>query len=134
MIESNHGAFIYGHLSLYGPRVVEQLGADTSTITIPDGFQTLFSKDAQCQDDPQGTIYPPMEVITQFFFSGYRAAVETLRATTDETLNRPHPTGGRMAELFPTMGSMHNFYCGGHFMLHIGQMSAWRRMMGLGPA
>jgi len=29
---------------------------------------------------------------------------------------------------------MLNFYLGGHVMLHIGQMSAWRRMMGLGPA
>jgi hypothetical protein len=26
------------------------------------------------------------------------------------------------------------FYCGGHMMMHLGQMSAWRRMEGLGSA
>jgi hypothetical protein len=29
---------------------------------------------------------------------------------------------------------MINFYVGGHMMLHLGQLSAWRRMMGLGAA
>ena len=133
-VESNHAAFIFGHLSLYGPRIVEQLGGDDSTIKISERFQSLFSANAKCQDDPDGTIYPPMEVITQFFFQGYRVAVETLRAAKDETLEQPNPAGGRMAELFPTLGSMHNFYCGGHLMLHLGQLSAWRRMRGLGPA
>jgi hypothetical protein len=134
IVESNHAAFIFGHLSLYGPRIVEQLGGDTSTIQISDRFQSLFSADAKCQDDPGGTLYPPMEEITAFFFKGYRAAVDTLRAASDETLQQPNPRGGRMAELFPTLGSVHNFYCSGHLMLHLGQMSAWRRMMGLGPA
>jgi hypothetical protein len=39
-----------------------------------------------------------------------------------------------MTERFPTLGSVHAFYCGGHIMMHLGQMSAWRRMMGLGSA
>jgi hypothetical protein len=26
------------------------------------------------------------------------------------------------------------FYCGGHMMMHLGQLSAWRRMLGLGAA
>jgi hypothetical protein len=39
-----------------------------------------------------------------------------------------------MRELFPTIGSVQAFYCGGHMMMHLGQMSAWRRMEGLGTA
>jgi hypothetical protein len=131
-IESNHGAFIYGHLSLYAPRILEQLGQ--STLQIPEGFDEVFSKDASCQDDPEGTIYPAMDQVTQFFFDGYNAALEALRAADDAVLQQPNPAGGRMTELFPTMGSMQNFYVGGHMMLHMGQMSAWRRMLGLGPA
>ena len=46
----------------------------------------------------------------------------------------PNPSGGRMTELFPTLGSMHAFYTGGHIMMHLGQISAWRRMQGLGAA
>jgi hypothetical protein len=39
-----------------------------------------------------------------------------------------------MTELFPTIGSMQAFYVGGHMTFHLGQVSAWRRMQGLGPA
>ena len=132
-IQSNHAAFIYGHLSLYGPRIVDRLGKDPSSLSIPDRFQEIFSKDAACQDDPNGTIYPAMDEITDFFFAGYRAASAALRKADEQEFSKPNPAEGRMAELFPTLGSMFAFYCGGHLMMHLGQMSAWRRMIGLGP-
>ena len=72
--------------------------------------------------------------MTDLFFKGYRAALEALKVTPDEVFQRPNPLGGAMAEKFPTLGSMHTFYVGGHIMIHMGQMSAWRRMEGLGPA
>ena len=37
-IQSNHGAFIYGHLSLYAPQVTMHLGDGAPEIVIPDGF------------------------------------------------------------------------------------------------
>ena len=57
-----------------------------------------------------------------------------LRSTPDETFDRPNPAEGRMRELFPTIGSVQTFYCGGHMMMHLGQLSAWRRMLGLSAA
>ena len=90
--------------------------------------------DAVCQDDPDGKIYPEMDEITGFFFEAYRAAVDQLRKADDQVLGLPNPSAGRMAQMFPTVGSMLAFYSGGHLMMHMGQMSAWRRMMGLGPA
>ncbi len=134
VIESNHPAFLLGHLSLYASRIVEQLGQDATAITPSEQYQQLFSKDACCQDDVNGTIYPPMEEIVSTFMSGYEKALEVLRAAPDEAFAQPNPAGGRMTEWFPTIGSMHAFYCGGHMMMHLGQMSAWRRMVGLGPA
>ena len=131
-VNSNHPAFVYGHLSLYAPRILEQLGQDVPQI--PDGFNDVFSKDAQCADDPDSSIYPAMDSVTTFFFDGYKAALDALRNAEDETFHQPNPAGGRMTELFPTIGSMQNFYVGGHMMIHMGQMSAWRRMAGLGPA
>lgn len=131
-IESNHAAFIYGHLSLYAPRILKDLGA--AAPETPEGFELVFSKDAKCVDDPEGTIYPSMESVTTFFFDSYKASLAALEATPDEAFQVPNPLGGGMAERFPTLGSMHNFYVGGHVMLHMGQMSAWRRMQGLGPA
>lgn len=131
-VESNHAAFVYGHLSLYAPRILEALGKDAPAI--PDGFEANFSKDAKCIDDADGKIYPTMDEITTFFFAGYRAVAEALKDADDSVFQKPNPTGGRMTELFPTIGSMHNFYVGGHMMIHMGQVSAWRRMLGLGAA
>ncbi len=131
-VESNHPAFIYGHLSLYGPRILSNLGQEAPAV--PDGFEAVFSKDATCVDDPDGSIYPAMGAVTEFFFDGYKAAMEALKSTSDDTFQQPNPLGGPMAEKFPTLGSMHNFYVGGHVMIHMGQMSAWRRMQGLGSA
>ena len=133
LIESNHPAFIYGHLSLYAPRIVEQLGGNASGLAPSDRFQELFSKDAKCVDDPEGTIYPPMGEIVSALMKGYSAAVATLDQAADEAFCEPNPNEA-MRDKFPTIGAMHGFYVGGHFMLHMGQMSAWRRAIGLGPA
>jgi hypothetical protein len=134
VVQSNHPAFIYGHLSLYGPRIIEQLGGDATGLAPSQRVAAACSKDAQCQDDPQGTIYPAMAEVTDAFFRGYRAALELLQRTPEFSFQKPNPAGGRLTELFPTIGSMHAFYCGGHLMMHLGQMSAWRRMQGLPPA
>ena len=133
-IESNHPAFIYGHLSLYAPRVIDQLGRGDLAVDVPAAFKEVFSKDAKCVDDPAGSVYPTMAAVTELFKTGYANATTALREAGDETLQQINPTEGRMRELFPTLGSMHGFYVGGHMMMHLGQLSAWRRMQGLGPA
>lgn len=133
-VASNHGAFVLGHLSLYAPRIVEQLGGDVESVRPPEAFTALFAKDAVCRDDPNGTIYPAKEIVTDAFFRGYQAASEALRAAADDQFLEPNPASGPLKDLFPTKGAMHAFYVGGHVMLHLGQMSAWRRMIGLGPA
>ena len=132
VIESNHPAFVYGHLSLYGPRILSQLGQPGPVA--PEGFEMVFSKDAKCVDDAGGTVYPAMAQVTQAFFDGYKAALPVLRSMPDSAFQIANPMGGRMTDLFPTLGSLHVFYCGGHMMMHLGQISAWRRMMQLGAA
>ena len=89
VIESNHPAFAYGHLSLYGPRILSQLGQ--SGPTVPANFETIFSKDAKCVDDPSGNVYPPMAEVTQVFFDGYKAAAAALRAAPNSAFEVPNP-------------------------------------------
>jgi hypothetical protein len=48
-VVSNHPAFIYGHLSLYAPKVLVQIGCPTPAV--PEGFEIAFAKDAVCRDD-----------------------------------------------------------------------------------
>jgi hypothetical protein len=133
VIESNHPAFIYGHLSLYSSRVIGEAGGDAEPFLPSTEFQNLFSKDAQCIDDPDGSIYPAMNDVTSALLGGYRAAADALEIADDSVFEVENPNEAMRAK-FPTKGASHAFYVGGHFMLHMGQMSAWRRMMGLGPA
>ncbi|MEZ6107982.1 MAG: hypothetical protein R3B96_18185 [Pirellulaceae bacterium] len=32
---------------------------------VPTSFETVFSKDAQCEDDPDGSIYPHRDTIVE---------------------------------------------------------------------
>jgi hypothetical protein len=75
-----------------------------------------------------------MAEVVDFFTEGHRMVSAALRSTADDVLQQPNPAEGRMKELFPTIGSAVAFYCGGHMMMHLGQMSAWRRMAGMGAA
>jgi hypothetical protein len=133
VIQSNHPAFIYGHLSLYASRIIEQVGGDASQYKPSQAFVDCFSKDAQCVDDPDGSIYPPMDEVTQFCLAGYRAASEAMKSADDPCFFAENPNEAMRAK-FPTNGAMLTFYVGGHFMMHMGQLSAWRRACGLGPA
>lgn len=132
-VTSNHPAFVYGHLSLYACRIVEQLGGDATSIKPTDLYVEKFSHTATCVDDPDGTIYPPKDELVERVMTSYRAAVETLMNAEDSLFLVPNANEAMRAK-FATNGSMQAFYIGGHFMIHMGQVSAWRRMMELGPA
>ena len=132
-IDSNHPAFIFGHLSLYACNVMDHLGVDSTAHQPNEPFKTAFSKDAVCQDDPNNTIYPAMDEVTDAFFSGYKAAIDALQNASDDVFREANPNEA-MSGKFPTKGALLGFYVGGHIMMHIGQLSAWRRAMGLGPA
>jgi hypothetical protein len=132
VVESNHPAFIYGHLSLYAPKILRQIGHPA--LAVPEGYDLRFSKDATCVDDVDGDLYPPFDEVVAFFVEGHRMTTAALRSTPDATFAQANPAEGRMRDLFPTIGSVQAFYCGGHMMMHLGQMSAWRRMEGLGAA
>ena len=133
VIESNHPCFILGHLSLYAPRIVAELGGDTSSIQPSEAFVTAFSKDAQCADDPDGSLYPGMDEVVTAFRNGHEKALGIVEQTSDELFHSENPNEA-MRGKFSTVGAMHAFYLGGHFMIHMGQFSAWRRMMGMGAA
>ena len=130
-LKSNHPAFILGHLSLYPPKVLERLNQPLGAAAYPPAYETLFKSGVECQDDPEGTIYLPMDALTKQFFAGYRAAQTAVAAAPDELLCSPNPAEGRMLEMFPILGSMLSFYLTGHPQSHLGQLSAWRRAMGM---
>lgn len=132
-IDSNHPAWVYGHLSLYSSRIIGDLGGDPKPYTPSQDWVALFSHQSRCVDDPAGAIYPQKDLLVNAVLDGYRAAEQLLRATPDDVFAQPNPNEAMRGRL-ATMGSMHAFYTGGHIMIHMGQVSAWRRMAGLGSA
>ena len=80
------------------------------------------------------TIPPPMAEITRTFMNAYRAALAAVAEADDARLLARNPTPGRLGEIFPTIGEVFAFYLSGHPQSQFGQVSAWRRMMGLPAA
>lgn len=133
-VQTNHPAFVLGHLTLYPVRVFELLGQDATPAKIPTNYNQLFSKDATCQDDPEGTRYPNKQELLDCFIRCYESAMGLLRRTDDVQLLIENPLDTPLKQLCPKLASLLAFYMTGHVMSHLGQVSAWRRMEGLPPA
>lgn len=128
-IDTNHPAFIYGHLATYPERLLEFM--EKGALAQPDPkFVELFAAGKLCLDDPQGTIYPTMDVILARFRTRHETVLPLFAECADEIFDKPNPNE-RMRDRFPTVGMACNFLVSGHMMIHLGQMSAWRRCMGL---
>lgn len=134
MIHTNHPAFVYGHLAFMHPWMASLLVTDGSHgVAVPAGYEALFKDGVECRDDPDGTIYPPMKEITDAFFSTFDRLCMLTAATPDEALSGPTPDAKARA-FMPTVGAAAVFMLNSHVMMHMGQVSVWRRCMGLGQA
>jgi hypothetical protein len=134
VIDCNHPAWVYGHLSLYSSRLCDVAGIEMGPCAKPAGWDELFKNGTECKDDPQGIIYPKMEALTSHFLNGYKHLLARLPEVSDDVFDKPNPAGGRMSELLPTIGGLAIFIVGSHPMSHLGQISTWRRCVGLGSA
>lgn len=130
--DMNHPAFVIGHLSIYPDMLLEMLGS-ADQADPRNGYQELFSPTARCQDDPGGTIYPVKDELIAYITERYSALQDVLAGVRDEALLAEMPVE-RMRAAFPTVGVGTSFLAGPHLMFHLGQLSAWRRVEGLGPA
>lgn len=133
VVDANHPAFLFGHLSLYPTRIFTLTGADGKAIEAPGAWNDLFKAGAECKDDPEGRIYPAMDLITAQFFKAHDAAVAHLRTVDDAKLLAPNPNDASR-DRFPTVGAIAAFLVSGHVMVHMGQISTWRRCFGLPSA
>lgn len=134
-VPTNHPAWVYGHLSLYAPYVVKYAG-DTEpaeALAAPEEWQDRFGMGSECLDDASGERYPDKAEIMAQFERGYAAALEATERAEDALFLAANPNE-KMRERFPTVGTAIVFMLTTHTALHAGQVSAWRRMEGLGSA
>lgn len=129
-IDANHPAFVFGHLGLYPARVVQMLGENSDALKAPEAWEALFKAGAPCLDDGEAKAYPPLPALAEQFFRATDGAIAVLERLPDERLLAPMPDE-RWRASFPTVGSMALFLLNNHAMMHLGQVSTWRRCMGL---
>jgi len=133
VIDANHPAWVYGHLATYPTKIAAMVGLDPAKFAAPANFEELFKDGTPCQDDAAGKMYPEMESITSAFFKTHDALFEALAGVDDAKLLVPTPDE-KARQRFPLLGGRVSFMCNNHLMMHFGQVSTWRRCVGLPAA
>lgn len=123
----NHPAWILGHLALTGDSAARLLGSEK---VLPESWQALFG--AGSQPSAARSDYPARDELVRAFEERYERCRQLAAEATAEALSRPKPSP-RLRGGLPSVGDAVAFLLTGHFGLHLGQLSMWRRTCGFAP-
>lgn len=123
----NHPTWILGHLAFSADRARELLGLEKE---LPPEWTTMFGPGSK----PSGTRadYPERDELVRAVEGGFERLRQQVVEATPEQLAKPS-TNPRMKDILPTIGDSVGFLLTGHLGVHLGQFSAWRRLIGLPP-
>jgi len=128
----NHPAFTLGHLVSGSADLARDLGED---FEMPDSWAELFER--QGPGDPRKPDldrkkYPSKHELINELENQHNKVKRLLRSLDESRLNEP--LTWRFANFMPTLGDVIIFMCINHEAMHLGQLAAWRRSMGLESA
>lgn len=120
----NHPAWVFSHLNVYTPICAALLRGEAfaDPIDHPNGQKSEVSFDASA--------YEPPATLLKTFTALHLDVERALAQVRDETLLAPNPLE-RWRAVHPTTGDMLVTLMVKHESGHLGQLSAWRRAMGL---
>ena len=124
----NHPAWSLGHLVVSADHLAQFLGLGSN---LPEGWSETFKSGGEPTAD--ASAYPTKEALLDALRDQHERNVEAAKATAPERFAEPHPNE-KTRKYFPTVGDMIIFMMTSHEMDHLGQIAAWRRAMGIGPA
>ena len=124
----NHPAWTLGHLAFVADYLAITLGAESS---LPDGWADHFPTGGTPSGDAAD--YPSKEAILGQLAAQHERATQ-LVAEADPTVFEQAFPDERIRGRFPTIGDFTAFLMTSHEASHLGQISAWRRAMGIGSA
>ena len=131
-VNCNHPVFVFGHLSIYPQMIMKMLGQEPGEAAVPEQYNDLFMHGVECQDDVDGTIYPSLDEVSEHCARAYATVIEFAKGVDDELLLKEIEGNDGFRDAFGTNGAMIMFLIHDHPMFHYGQVSTWRRAMGLG--
>ena len=124
----NHPTWSLGHLIMSAYGVGQMIGIES---TAPDGWAELFKTGGIPSGDRAG--FPSKDELLAEFAKVHELWKAALPEVDAAVLDAKHPDENTRA-YFPTVGAMVAFIMTSHEMDHLGQIAAWRRAAGLGPA
>ncbi len=122
----NHPAWLLGHLAWTADRALDVLGAPA---LLPAEWAALFGRGSTPSTSRRLHIQGRIGARRR---AGISAIEGDARSASSEQLSRP--TAVALArETLPTATELVAFLLSGHMGIHLGQLSAWRRLIGLPP-
>lgn len=125
----NHPAWVIGHLAStsadFGAKL---LGVESIR---PEGWGDILGGTSTPVTD--ATVYPDKQTLIDKLTEAHAYISEAFLAADDARLAEPNFVE-RLAPVFPTIGDMITFLLTSHETTHLGQLSAWRRAVGLPSA
>jgi hypothetical protein len=122
----NHPLWIVGHLATTSDIVAGHYLLGLSR-QLPESWEALFGPQSTPVDDFGQ--YPPMNDLLTALHGAHAAVDQAARELKAEALADPTPFD-RFRDRFPTLGHSLTHVLVGHENLHLGQLSAWRRVLG----
>lgn len=120
----NHPAWIVGHIAMACDTITGLLEKPTLT---DDAWRGLFGSGSEAVAERER--YPSKEVLLGTFAATMQAASDALRVAPAELLDRELPKP-EFRKIMPTIGIAAANILSNHAALHLGQLSAWRRLRG----
>ena len=130
-VDANHPVFIYGHLSIYPDMVLDAIDRGDLAHPKSEQWREHFKNGLECKDGSD--CYPPLDEIRAHWIERFETVINAVAETDDSILAKECPMEG-LRDRCSTVGEMCNFMLVMHTSFHLGQMSTWRRCMGLGAA
>lgn len=121
----NHPAWVLGHLVVVGDMVAELLGKGRSA---PGTWEALFGNSSKPTGD--ASAYPPKAELVEAVEKNSARISEGLAAASPEIFAQPLPQE-EYRKHFPTIGDAVFYLLTFHDAVHLGQLSAWRRVQGM---
>ncbi len=119
----NHPAWVLCHLSVYMPVLTDLLAGGTAA----DPLEHRYGRQSKPSLDPEQ--YPVWREVRETYLAQHRGLGGLLESASD-ALDRPVPIP-RWAQRWPRLGDAVVHLMVHHESVHLGQVSAWRRVCGL---
>ncbi|WP_437204709.1 DinB family protein [Planctomicrobium sp. SH664] len=122
---TNHPLWTLGHLAVSADSCLGRFGSEK---TLPETWGKLFGPGSTPTSNPAD--YPSRQELLAAVEERYATLCALVSGWTQAEAGQanPHP---RLKEKLPTVEGLAAFILTGHYGIHLGQLSMWRRTMGL---